>query len=535
MKGLLFTLLLITLYSCSTDENNTIENPAENPQLTLTTAIVNPLKNRDYTYHENGAHGVFEDPTLQKNLKAKIVLTNNSTASNTDLKVKWKSDIDGQLFEGNPNTDLESEINVNLSKGLHKILFEVYSNTALIEKDSIYISNVITLQGIAKTGISVNLEWSKYEGNDFVSYLIYGVSSQPLAEINDINTLEFEYFETISMLANRNYQIVVKTANTTGNLINGSNIIAIKSGVFAEIPYFITKIVNDENNGKIYGIIIPRNNGAVAGLIAFDNENLSLISHTLQSKTFSDLDISPDGQFLYLTQRYVEEITKINLNTMSIETFATSTSNWGFHKIEVGNNNLLYCHITPPTSGSTGILILNAQNGNEINSSYYAYGHGDIAFNSANGSLYHGESNTSGGRITKSTYSNNFLNIDLAYPSFAENEYGVSYPYPYLFISKDNNSIFWENFQLDSNLNLTRQFNTKIVSCSPNNLYLSDLQKVYDYTNLNVVFSFPPFPVNENTRTLLFKDDHTIITSKAYRPNITNYDDKTYIFKMKFN
>lgn len=535
MKRLFFAIFLITIYSCSNDENSNIENPDENPQITLTTSILNPLKNRDYSYHNNGINGVFEDPTLQKNLKGKIVLTNNSNATNNNLIVKWKSDIDGQLYEGNPNTNLESEINVNLSKGLHKILFEVYSNNTLIEKDSVYISNVIKLEGIAETGRSVKLEWSKYEGNDFVSYLIYGENFQPLTEINDINTLEYEHLETISMVENRNYQIVVNTSNSTNNLVNGSNIISIKSGVFAEIPYYITKIVNDENNGKIYGIISPRNSSATAGLIVFDNENLNLISHVLQSKTFTDLDISPDGQFLYLTQKYVEELTKINLNTMSIETFVTSTNNWGFHKIEVGNNNLLYCHRTPPTSGSTAIHILNSQNGNEISISYYGYLHGDMEFNPSNGILYHGRSNTTDGRITKNSYSNGSLNLDFTYPAFADNPFGINSPYPYLFLSYDNNSLFWENFQFDVNLNVVRQFNTKMISCSPTNLYLSDLEKVYDYTNLNVLFSYPPFPVNDNTRTLLFTNDNTIITSKAYRPNVSNYPDKTYLFKMKIN
>lgn len=532
MKKLIFLILSILFFSCSNDENS-INNEAENTQITLTTSILNPLKNRDYSYHNNGVNGVFEDPTLQKNLKGKIVLTNNSNVSNNNLIVKWKSDIDGQLYEGNPNTNLESEININLSKGLHKILFEVYSNNTLLKKDSVYISNVVKLQGIAETGRSLKLKWSKYEGNDFVSYLIYGQNFQPIAEINNINTLEFEYFETTSLIENRNYQIVVKTTNSTNSFINGSNIITLKSGIFSEIPYYVTKIVNDENHGKIYGIISPRNNTDTAGLVIFDSNNLNLISHILQSKKFTDLDISPDGQFLYLTQKYVEELTRINLNSMSIETFVTSTNNWGFHKIEVGNNNLLYCHRTPPTSGSTAIHILNSQNGNEIAISYYGYLHGDIEFNPVNGSLYHSESNISDGRIRKNSFINGSLNIDSNYPAY--NVFGVSYPYPYLFLSHDNNSLFWENFQFDVNLNVVRQFNTKMISCSPTNLYLSDLDKVFDYTNLNVIFSYPPFPVNDNTRTLLFTNDNTIITSKAYRPNVTNYPDKTYLFKIKIN
>ena len=67
-----------------------------------------------------------------------------------------------------------------------------------------------------------------------------------------------------------------------------------------------------------------------------------------------------------------------------------------------------------------------------------------------------------------------------------------------------------------------------MVAVSPNNLYLSDLEKVYDYANTNVLFSYPTFPQSDNSRTLFFKNDNTIITSKAYL-------NKTYLFKMKIN
>src|SRR5690625_7868714 len=118
MKRLFFAIFLITIYSCSDDENSNIENPDENPQITLTTSILNPLKNRDYSYHSTGINGVFEDPTIRKNLKGTIVITNNSNATNNNWIAKWKSDIAGLLYEGNPNKNIGRQINVNLRKGL---------------------------------------------------------------------------------------------------------------------------------------------------------------------------------------------------------------------------------------------------------------------------------------------------------------------------------------------------------------------------------------------------------------------------------
>jgi hypothetical protein len=533
MKKILFLILSITIYSCSNDKNSNDE--VEKPQINLTTSIISPLKNRDYSFHNNGVNGVFEDPTTQKKLKGKIVLSNDSNTSNTNLIVKWKSDIDGQLFEGTPNSNFESEININLSKGFHKILFEVYTNNnVLIKKDSITISNVIKLEATNDTGKSVKLNWTKYEGNNFLSYLIYGENLQPLMEIHDINTLNYEYVETKSLIEKRNYQIVVKTNNSI-NQVLGSNIISKISGNFIEFPYYVPKIIKDNARSKIYAIVAPKYSTDTAdkyGILILNSASLAIESHILVNNRYTDLDISPDGQYLFLTQRTEEKLTKIDLNTMVVTSFTTSTNNWGFHKIEVGNNNVLFCHRSPPTSGSTGIHMINGLTGNEINISYYGYSHGDIEYNSQNGKLYHSESNTSSGTISSNTYLNQYLNIENKYPVFPND---VTYPEPFLIISDDNNSIFWENYQLSNNLQVTRQFNTKIIACSPNNLYISNLDKIYDYNNLSVVFNYPPFPINDSNKSILFIDDNTIITSKPYKSSTSNDPGKTYFFKMKIN
>jgi hypothetical protein len=533
MKKLLFLTVSIVIFGCSNNENSNYE--VENPQISLTTSITAPLKNRDYSFHNGGVEGVYEDPTVQKKLKGKIVLSGDSKISNTNLIVKWKSDIDGPLSEGNPDSNFESEININLSKGLHKILFEVYTtNNVLIKKDSITISNVIKLQGITDTGKSVKLNWTKYEGNNFVSYLIYGENFQPLMEISDINTLNYEYLETNSLIEELDYQIVVKTSNSI-NQVFGSNIISKVSGNFIEFPYYVLKIIKDNLRSKIYAIVAPKYNSDTAdkyGLLILNSANFKIESHILVNNRYSDLDISSDGQYLFLTQTTEEKITKIDLNSMVATTFTTSTNKWGFHKIEAGNNNVLFCHRKPPTSGSTAIHMINGLTGNEIGISYYGYSHGDIEYNSQNGKLYHGESNTSSGSISSNTYFNGYLNIENKYPVFPA---GVTYPEAFLLISDDNNSMFWENYQFDNNLQVKRQLNSKIIACSPNNKYLSALDKIYDYDNLSVVLKYPPFPTNDSNKSILFIDDNTIITIKPYQPNILSDPAKTYFFKMKIN
>lgn len=376
------------------------------------------------------------------------------------------------------------------------------------------------------------MNWTKYEGNDFVSYLVYGEDSKYITEINNINTLTYECPETKSLIKEQKYQIVVKT-NKSDNSILGSNILGKMSGDFIEFPYYISKMVKDNQRSKIYAMASPRSKYDSAdkyGLLIIDSKTFKIESHILTDIRFSDLDLSPDNRYLYLTQNYIEKLTKIDLTSMSVTSFPTSTNGWGFHKVEAGNDNVVFCHITPPTSGSTGINVINGTNGNPISTSYNAYRHGDIEFNSKNGKLYMGESNTSAGAIYCSTYINQDLKIENNYPVFPDS---VLFPDPFLFISDDNESVFWENYQLSLSLKVKRTFNTKMIASSPANLYLSDIGKVYDYNNLSVIFSYPPFPPNDETKSTIFLDDNTIITCKTHQPNTVGEPAQTYFFKMK--
>jgi hypothetical protein len=141
-----------------------------------------------------------------------------------------------------------------------------------------------------------------------------------------------------------------------------------------------------------------------------------------------------------------------------------------------------------------------------------------------------GESNTSSGVIYCNTYINQDLKIENNYPVFPD---GVLFPDPFLFISDDNESIFWEKYQLGLNLQVKRTFSTKMIASSPTNLYLSDIEKVYNYNNLSVIFSYPPFPSNDETKSILFFDDNTIIICKTHQPNTVGEPAQTYFFKMK--
>lgn len=510
--------------------------------ITSFTAIIDhPIQTRDYSYHNQGYNGLFENPDSSKVFKGNINISygENSTQLNTnDIQIIWRSSIDGILFQGNPNENLQSEIEKKLTKGIHTIFLEasIPSNN-LIVKDSITLSNSIKLTTL-NTGKSVKLNWSKYGGNDFVSYKVYSEDFNPIVEIKNINTLEYHVTSFPSLIEDKKYQIIVET-NSNYNHVIGSNIESMHPGVFVEFPYYVNKIIKDPSRPRVYALVGNKNyNSDVFGLliIDIDSQTFEINSHILKNEIFADLDISPDGQYLFLCQERIEKITKLNLDTLEATTFATNTNEWGIHKIEVGNNNVLYCHRDPPTSGSTQFWIYNGNNGSLINGPTSVLSHGDIELNNATNTLYGGESNTSNGRMYKFNVDGTSINLDSNFPVWPN---GITFPSPFILLSEDNKSIFWENYQLDLNLNVIRTFNANIKACSPNNNYLADYNKIYDYSSLSVVCEYPKFP--EGTfisNSIVFSDDNNLLYCWSNQSNISYSPDPyyralTYIFKFE--
>tara|TARA_R110001592_G_scaffold317668_1_gene594594 strand:+ start:4447 stop:6153 length:1707 start_codon:yes stop_codon:yes gene_type:complete len=545
MKTQIYLLLILILtISCSSENESPLDNNDDddtvNPVLNITnfTATINsPIQTRDYSYYNQGYDGIFEKPDSIKvfNGNINISYSNNSVQlNNTDIQLVWRSSIDGILFQGTPNSNFGSEIEKTLTKGIHTIFLEAsLPNQSLTVKDSIILSNSIKLNAV-NTGKSVRLNWTKYEGNDFVSYKVYTENFSPITEINDINTLEYDVTSFSSLVEDKEYQIIVETSGNYNHVI-GSNIKSMHPGVFIDFPYYISKIIKDPSRERLYALVGNKNyESDVYGLLVIDinNQTYKINSHILQDDIFADLDMSPDGQYLFLCQERIDKITKLNLNTLEATTFTTNTNGWGIHKIEVGNDNILYCHRAPPTSGTTGFWLYNGNNGNLLASQTGFTSHGDIEFNTSNNKLYGAQSN-GGSTIYRFSNSNNALNLDNINQPYSYSAY------PFVFLAPDNQKLFWENFELDLDLNVIRTFNTDIKACSPNNSYLADFDKIYKYSDLSVMCEFNGLPQgNDMFNSIIFSDDTTLIYSQANQSNSKLYTDpywkaQTYIFKFE--
>lgn len=529
-----FALLIIMAFACSPGEN---VPSVEEVQQNINVGIILPLKERDYSYHNDGDRGVYEIPSDQKNFKGKIQLSETLSLSHNQLTVKWKSDIDGELFVGHPDDNFESSLTTPLSKGLHKIFFEVYlgNNPELLQKDSITISNVIKLEAAPRLGRIMRLNWTKYEGSDFVSYLVYHDATLPVAEISDVNTLMYDYPEIHTLGDEHPYQIVVKTSNP--NWVNetlGSNIVSKITGDFLRIPYYIRKMVKDPIRHKLYAICTPYDLDEVAdkyGVIIINTDTFTVENHILTATRFADLSVTPDGQYMYLTQRHVDVITKVNLNTYNYSGITTHTSGSGFDDIEAGINNLVYAN---PYNSTSPIQMINVQTWT-YTAAQSSLDFGQMIYNPMNDILYMG-SDLSSSNLYKLNATNwatgNYLNLT-QFPQFP---YGVGYPFPNLFVSDDGNHIFWDEYQLDANFNVERQFDdTWIHACSPSNQYISDLNKIYDFNTMNTVLTYPSFGNYEFYKTdFYFTDENTVFTNKTYDPN-DGTPSYSYIFRIKIN
>ncbi len=541
MKKILYLIVLsILIFSCGSDEDtmsdNENGNDSENESIDFenisdfSVSISSPEKERDYTYHNQGGSEIFEDPNLQTSFKSNVKLeyvNNSDPIPPAKINIKWSSNKDGVIFEGNLNDQYESNFERSLSKGNHKIYFEasIENNSNFIAKDSVFLSNVISLK-LENTGKSVKLKWSKYEDDNFQSYLIYREDFEPLVEISDINITDYED-TSITLAETKKFQVVVKTLNSE-DIITGSNIEEEEAGKYIRIPHFITKTINDKTRNKLYAIVgeeYPSSNYATEyGLIILDNnsEKVEINSHILKEHRFSDLDISPDGKYLFLCQRGVDKITRLDLNSLDITRFDVAYGGWGVHKIEVGNNYRLYCPRRPPTSGDSPMYILDGLTGEQVG--FYNWMiHGDIEFNIHNNKLYHSTS-TREKQVIKFSVDNDVVGLEKRFSP------DIWWPKPFILLSENGENIFWEQFQLDKDLNIVREFENPIIACNNNSSYISDGIKLINFNNLSTVFDYPSFPNHEISEEV-FINDNSLLFIKSSQP-YTN-ERFTHFFKVK--
>jgi hypothetical protein len=516
---LLFSIFIVLLYSCEKNDEET-----EKIQITsfdgVEVQIQNPL---------NFAN-TFPGETL--NFKG-IVTTNDSSVVYTNLRANWISDKDGLIFQGTVNQKGETFFStLTLSKNIHEIKLNIVNEVDSIISDSIKIYNAIKLLKIQKTNNSSTIKWCSVKDSNFESFELYRsrfksniFQDSPIYVTNNIQDTTF--VDTTAILGEKHfYKVILNRTSQTPDKFE-SNIDSIQTGKFIKTNYPILKVIPDKKGNYAYGIVntesIYNDNKTGYGLIFIDLINLSVNKRILEYIRFSDLDLGPSGNYLYLSARG-NVIYKINLSTKDVET--TSLLSGRAHKIEVGNNGKLYYHITPPTSGSTEFRIYDLDNGTDvpynttIPDAYSSFSHGDFEIDE-NNIIYHGESNSSRSTLSK---------IGTTNDSFSLIDQWNSGNYQSAKIVLNNNKLYWNHYLLDLDLNLLGTFqnnygNTDIQDVSPNGNNVLGRRNLFKSSDQSIIKEIPTY-----FESGIFVNDSRILIYKSDNPMHEQYESTIYLY-----
>ena len=167
-----------------------------------------------------------------KNQYNSFSLVFNKPAISSNTSFYLKSDIDGVFFESNSIEKDSIDINLTrLTSGNHNVsLFVKQKKVDTITLKVNLPDNVILSADYAD--FKVNLDWTKYLGDDFKSYKIFTLENSEkvyLKEISDINDTTFSHHD-FNISNNLEYGIETSSSNSTK--INESNIESINTVLF---------------------------------------------------------------------------------------------------------------------------------------------------------------------------------------------------------------------------------------------------------------------------------------------------------------
>jgi hypothetical protein len=440
---LLISVGIFLLNSCKDEE----ALPSITPLDSFSLRIISPLVN--------------ESTTPGDSIHFQGQIYGDTLISTSKLKAIWKSDKDGILNEGTFDKKGFSEFYSNkLSKNIHRIIFEVRNELDSLIIDEVKIYNLIKLYPLEKTDNSIYLRWCSWKSSTFKRFSVFrslnseNISSGELIySTNQISDTTFT--DTLAQLGNYyHYQVFVDYED---NINVGSKIKSISAGKFIKVNYPILKILVDPKRDIAYGIVRPKSiydvNKTGYGLVFINTKSLQIEKRILENIKFSDLDINLEGTYLFLVSRS-NIVYKIDLAKQDLET--VFYLNDSAHKLEIGSNDKLFYHVTPPTSGSTGFGIYDLKTNTNIPdkrpyNNPLTVSHGDMEINSLTNEIIHGESNTTGASVSRISTVKDSLHVI--------GEWGnLSSFNDLIFYNETKQYIVWQNLLFDDKLNLIGRF-----------------------------------------------------------------------------
>jgi len=476
--------------------------------------IVNPY---DYTSLDEGGieiNGILENPW-----------NNEKYPIEKDLKAIWESNIDGVLHKS-PVEDPEhiSFTLTELSPGEHIIYLSVKNGNNKVLKDSVHIYNAVRLiEATPHDNNNVKLKWLPNNDPDFLSYELYrsysdyvGNNLDLIETITDPLVTEFTVYDS-PLGKNMNYRVKVNFKNKPEGYY--SNVLEAIYGETLDLDFTISKVIVDPNKPLIYAIVKKSNKPNIDdyGVVIINTETKLIEKHLFKDIRFRDMEITDDGQFLYLNSRS-HIIYEVNLDAQDLEkAFPVGHI---VDNIALGADNSLFYLIHYTSSNGDGIRKYNLSTNSLVSfqttmtPAQQSFSNGTFIVDE-NNVIFYGESSSSGTIKKISTYSNVFE---------LEDEWNAYYDGPSkMFYSK--NHIYWNHFKIDKSFNIKgtykdpNDYEMRLESISPNGKrstawrYVINNETQEIINRVNVVTDFGVFLNNED---MIFVDNDNPLTDEHY-------------------
>ncbi|MDB5014405.1 MAG: hypothetical protein JWQ25_2607 [Daejeonella sp.] len=448
-------------------------------------------------------------------IKFEAALTGETDKDFSKVKVIWRSDKDGLLKQSLGLTDLKLEVS-NLSLDEHTISIELINEVDSIKKASVRIRKAVKLGPLTKTDNSINLNWGRYKTANFSSYKIVRYYYSEIDTIATLKNSRDTLFvdNTVTLDVEYRYQVVV---SRTGGAALVSNTQSMVAGTSIKVDYPISKIIKDPLRDLAYGIITPGRYGynpTLYGLAIINTKDFKIEKRILNDIRISDISLSLDGKFIYLCDGS-NSIFKVDIVTY--EVVETINTIYTSHKIEVGKNNRLYFHITPPTSGSTEFRMVDLEKKVELpyrdlmNDAFQSFSHGDFDLDTETNTLFHGEDNISSPNLTKLSTTDDVFKIEKSLEAGGDGSTMI--------FNKPTNRVFFRSRVYNSDLELLGQFidkkqEVRMQAVSPDGslaLCYTNLFDAKTFTkvgSIRAVFDIPAF-LNNNSLLLCHNTEPT--------------------------
>lgn len=274
----------------------------------------NPIVN--FVSPENGSELDVDTP-----IEFSVIVSDNDD-SPPSINLEWSSNLDGLLSTQSAGSNGVASITVdNLSEGDHIIQVKAkdsdgFIGGAIVNINISDIPNSVFLNPLQGLSTGIQLNWTTSDESSFSNYKIYRSLNNTsnfdqIETIDNVNTTS--YFDNdVSIGENYYYQVGVNLSNGEERLSNTQFI--PYEGVSIYVGTQVERMVVDPERPFLYALDRVNNS-----LLFIDTDQGILAKTIFVGSSPTDLDLSIDGEKLYIANFGSTQINVIDLTTQEID------------------------------------------------------------------------------------------------------------------------------------------------------------------------------------------------------------------------